>query len=209
MADDNNEKQRSADYASTSLELSRANLQTNLVETGRVRQDVERTLARCIYRRLEKGKKKSEVLAVRDAFLPKPGKQTVGSIVGHSPEPALAFQQPITDILVDLGICQSKSEARCMLSAQGGLYYGPQFTSIHDMNIHSKLYSPNSPDATEDGVLLAEGGLLILRRGKWKTKVIRVISDQEYEALGEGNWTAAWRARRGDKTWLNATCWGW
>jgi hypothetical protein len=57
-----------------------------------------------------------------------------------------------------------------MLSTQGGLYHGPQFTPIRDVNIHFKPYSPNSPDAIEDGVPLAEGNLLILRRESGRSR---------------------------------------
>jgi Tyrosyl-tRNA synthetase C-terminal domain len=86
-----------------------------------------------------------------------------------------------------------------MLFTQGGLYYGPHFTPTRDLSLRFKPHIPNSLDVAGDGAPLTKGNLLILRRGKWKIKVVSVISDQEYDALGEGSWTAAWRPRRCSK----------
>ena len=38
------------------------------------------------------------------------------------------------------------------------------------------------PEQTEKYVI--DGNLLILRVGKWKVKVVRIVSDEEYEGMG-------------------------
>jgi tyrosyl-tRNA synthetase len=115
-----------------------------------------------------------------------------------TPYPAsLAFRRSVADILVDLDVCQSKAEVKRMLSAQGGLYCGPRFEPITSQYLHFRPHSPIiSADYSADGIPLAAGNLLMLRRGKWKIKVVHVIPDADYDTLGDENWSRAWKARK-------------
>ena len=114
------------------------------------------------------------------------------------PYPAtLAYSLTVASIAVDIGLCESKAQVGRMTSTQGGLYYGHQFEPLRDKGLRFKPFSPSPGTSTsDDRVSLGKDSLLLLRRGKWKLKVLRIIPDREYNKLDQKEWSPAWAERQ-------------
>jgi len=98
---------------------------------------------------------------------------------------SLVYNQPISRVLFAAGLVSSRSEGH-RLAANRGAYIGGSKALNHSKNMGDALcFSPIAnwkPELTEDYII--DGGLLVLRVGKWKVKVVHIIPDEEFEAQG-------------------------
>ena len=99
---------------------------------------------------------------------------------------SLVYNQPIPRLLYSAGLVASRSEGH-RLAANRGAYIGalsrPDGTQMGD----SLAFRPAvewKDGAKADKFLLDDGQTLILRAGKWKIKVVRIIEDEEFEKRG-------------------------
>ena len=96
---------------------------------------------------------------------------------------SLVLGQSIARVMYSAGLVASRSEGHRLAEnqgayigskpgGQGGMGDGLEFTPV-------KLWDPK---VTRDFLLDRE--LLVLRSGKWKVKIVKVVSDEEFERLG-------------------------
>lgn len=104
---------------------------------------------------------------------------SVNIVLPHS----LVYNQSMARILYAAGLVSSKSEGHRLASNQGA-YVGSRADGTGRMRddlsfTPVKLFKPYQ---TKDYII--DGDLLILRVGKWKLKVIKIISDEEFTRRG-------------------------
>ncbi len=96
---------------------------------------------------------------------------------------SLVYNQPIARVLFSAGLVASKSEGH-RLCAKRGAYIGSRPSASGTMSDHLD-FSPCmnwNPQETEKYIIGDD--LLILRVGKWKVKIVKIISDEEFEKKG-------------------------
>ncbi|PYI34757.1 tyrosyl-tRNA synthetase [Aspergillus indologenus CBS 114.80] len=96
---------------------------------------------------------------------------------------SLVEQQPLHKLLWSSGLVNSKSEGH-RLAANGGAYVGSRPGASGPMS-DSLEYTPLRvwlPEQTKEFVV--DGELLFLRVGKWKFRIIQIISDEEFAKKG-------------------------
>jgi len=98
---------------------------------------------------------------------------------------SLVYNQPIARVLFAAGLVSSRSEGH-RLAANQGAYIGGSKALNYSKNMGDGLtFSPImnwQPAETESYII--DGKLLILRVGKWKVKIVSIISDEEFDAQG-------------------------
>ena len=95
---------------------------------------------------------------------------------------SLVCNQSIVKVMHSAGLVSSKSEGQ-RLAVSKGAHIGSK-SSGGEMG-SSLTFQPITtwkPEDTEKFII--EGNLLILRVGKWRHKIIEIVSDEEYERLG-------------------------
>lgn len=119
---------------------------------------------------------------------------------------SLIYEQPVARVLYAAGLVSSRSEGHRLAAAKGA-YVGHQsgvsaahgqtqmtdqltFTpaKLHDTSMMWK-YVIRDEQFDSDGkvggmVKEGEAGILILRTGKWKIRVCRIVSDELFESMG-------------------------
>ena len=96
---------------------------------------------------------------------------------------SLVIGQPPARVLYSAGLVNSRSEGH-KLAANQGAYIGSRPEGGGQMG-DSLSFSPVKLwDSSKTQDYLLDGNLLVLRVGKWKVKVVRVISDEEFERSG-------------------------
>lgn len=96
---------------------------------------------------------------------------------------SLVYKQPIARVFYAAGLVASRSEGH-RLVAKKGAYVGSRPGASGTMG-DSLEFSPAlnwHADETEKYVI--DGSLIILRVGKWKVKIVTIVSDAEFERLG-------------------------
>ena len=96
---------------------------------------------------------------------------------------SLVIHQPIARVLWSAGLVASKSEGH-RLAAKKGAYIGSRPSASGTMSDHLD-FSPcmNWNPADTEKYLIGDD-TLILRVGKWKVKIVKIISDKEFEERG-------------------------
>ncbi|KAI9778631.1 MAG: tyrosyl-tRNA synthetase [Candelina submexicana] len=96
---------------------------------------------------------------------------------------SLVYDQPIARVLYHAGLVSSKGEGHRLAQNQGA-YVGSRPAGGGGMPDELK-FSPVKlwdPKLTQDYIV--DGDLLILRVGKWKVKIVKILSDEEFVKLG-------------------------
>jgi len=106
------------------------------------------------------------------------------------------YNQPIARVLYSAGLVASRSEGH-RLTENKGAYVAKQASGKTQMSddltfVPAKLHDPQLTwnnvirDEAASGEMQIEGeeGLLILRVGKWKIRVIRIVSDEKFDKMG-------------------------
>lgn len=96
---------------------------------------------------------------------------------------SLIYNQPMARVLYSAGMVASRSEGH-RLASNRGAYIGSRPSQKGGMGDELK-FTPVmlwTPEQTQKYVI--DDSLLILRIGKWKVKVIKIISDEEFDSQG-------------------------
>lgn len=110
---------------------------------------------------------------------------------------SLVENQPVPRILVAAGLVSSRSEGNRMMEA-GGVYVGrqPGLGLGKDMRDSMEFIPCKDSRAELSWSYVIEDSLLILRTGKWRVRIIKIVPDEEFERLGltAPGWEE-WKAR--------------
>jgi len=96
---------------------------------------------------------------------------------------SLVYQQSIARVLFSAGLVSSRSEGHRLAEKQGA-YVGSRADG-HGRMSDDLAFTPIKlwdPYRTKDYIV--DGDLLVLRVGKWKVKVVKIVSDDEFERQG-------------------------
>ncbi len=96
---------------------------------------------------------------------------------------SLVYNQSFPRILYAAGLVNSRSEGHRMVSKQGA-YVGSAPGQVGGMGDEVKFTPIKTFDPTMPQHFIQDGDLLLLRVGKWKVKVCKIIEDEEFEKAG-------------------------
>ena len=96
---------------------------------------------------------------------------------------SLVYDQPIARILYSAGLVSSRSEGN-RLAINQGAYIGSRPGGGGGMSDQMDFVSVKHWFPHEIEQYIIDGNLLILRVGKWKIKVVKIVSDEEFEQSG-------------------------
>lgn len=96
---------------------------------------------------------------------------------------SLVYKQPISRVLYSAGLVASRSEGH-RLAAKKGAYIGSRPGASGTMGDQLEFSPALNWHADETEKYVIDGDLLILRVGKWKIKIVKIVSDEEFERLG-------------------------
>jgi len=96
---------------------------------------------------------------------------------------SLVINHTISRVLYHAGLVASRSEGHRMV-AKKGVYLGSRPGASGTMSDQVEFSPAANWEASETEKYLIGGDTLILRVGKWKVKIIKIISDEDYEKQG-------------------------
>lgn len=96
---------------------------------------------------------------------------------------SLVLNTSIANVLHAAGMTSSRGEASRLL-IKGGAYIGSRPGNSGTMSDQLEYTPIKNWDIKETRKHIIDDSLLILRVGKWKVKLIRLVSDEEFERLG-------------------------
>ena len=97
---------------------------------------------------------------------------------------SLVLDQPLSKILWSAGLVSSRSEGQRLINNRGAHIGSTSDRTGGDMGDGLSFAPITSWKPSETSRFIIDGNLLILRVGKWKVKIIDIISDEEYEKTG-------------------------
>ncbi|KAL8940294.1 MAG: hypothetical protein Q9216_002880 [Gyalolechia sp. 2 TL-2023] len=111
---------------------------------------------------------------------------------------SLVFSKQIGRILYAAGLVSSRSEGH-RLSAAKGAYIGSLPGQHGGMPDHVEFTPALNWEDHHVNKFIIDGKLLILRAGKWKVKIVRIVEDEEFDRLGldAPGWKEVKREREG------------
>ena len=96
---------------------------------------------------------------------------------------SLVYGCPPARVLYSAGLVSSRSEASRLLQHRGA--YVGSLPGAHAEMTDTLTFTPMEAwTADEMKKFVIDENLLILRVGKWKVKIVRIVSDEEYDRLG-------------------------
>ncbi|KAL6716617.1 tyrosyl-tRNA synthetase [Lecanora helva] len=96
---------------------------------------------------------------------------------------SLVYGQPIAKVLYHAKMAPSRGEGLRMVK-QKGVYLGARPSASGSMSDQVDFSPATDWPGSETEKYILEGDTLILRTGKYKVKVIKIVSDEEFEAQG-------------------------
>ncbi len=96
---------------------------------------------------------------------------------------SLIYGQPIARVLYSAGLVASKSEGH-RLAAKRGAYIGSRPSATGTMSDQLDFSPCMNWNPNDTSKYIIGDDLLILRVGKWKVKIVKIITDEEFEARG-------------------------
>lgn len=96
---------------------------------------------------------------------------------------SLVYNQPIARVLYHAGLVPSRNEGQRMVF-QKGAYLGARPGGTGTMGEQVDFSPVANWAAKETEKYIIGGNTLIIRVGKWKVKVIKIISDEEFKEKG-------------------------
>lgn len=96
---------------------------------------------------------------------------------------SLVYNTPIARIFHSAGLVASRSEGHRLI-AKKGAYVGSRPGASGTMGDQLEFSPAHNWLAPDTEKYIIDGSLLILRVGKWKIKVVKIVSDEEFERLG-------------------------
>lgn len=120
-----------------------------------------------------------------DHRAPTPGRDTMDTTPFQSlvlPK-SLVFNQPITRVLYHAGMVSSRGDGHRKVQNKG-VYLGARPSASGTMGDQLDFSPALTWDGSETEKYIIGGNTLILRVGKWNVKIIKIISDEDFEAQG-------------------------
>jgi tyrosyl-tRNA synthetase len=96
---------------------------------------------------------------------------------------SLVLEQPFHKVLYSAGLVSSKAEGHRLI-ANGGAYVGSRPGDSGAMSDALEFTPINIWPASKNKDYIIEDNLLVLKLGKWKFKMVNIISDEEWEKQG-------------------------
>lgn len=96
---------------------------------------------------------------------------------------SLIYDQVFARILYSAGLVSSRSEGQRMI-AKAGAYIGSRPSGGGSMRNQLDFTPIRNWTKDDTAKYVIDGDLLILRIGKWKVKIVRIVSDEEFEKRG-------------------------
>lgn len=96
---------------------------------------------------------------------------------------SLVYDQPLSRVLWHSGLVASRSEGHRLIN-NGGVYVGAKSDGKGTMDEALSFTPAIEPGREYLSNYIIEQDLLILRVGKWKMKIIKIVPDAEFEAAG-------------------------
>ena len=137
----------------------------------------------------------SDINPSLNKYAPQTNSENMGAMRMKLPE-SLVRMQPISKILWSAGLTASRSEAQRLIN-NGGAHIGSKSDRTGGMG-NALSFAPITtwkPEDTERYVI--DGNLLILRVGKWKIKIIDIVSDEIFESMGLS--CPGWKENKGEQ----------
>lgn len=142
-----------------------------------------------------------------DDLNPRTNPQAAPTSAANAPSPnltlprSLVADQPIARVLHAAGLVASRSEGH-RLGELGGAYVGSSTSEAGNMGASLK-FTPIWNWKPEHSAKYIQDGLIILRVGKWKVKIVKVVEDEEFDRLGMHapgweEWKDAQRVRKAE-----------
>ena len=97
---------------------------------------------------------------------------------------SLILDQPLSKILWSAGLVSSRSEGQRLINNRGAHIGSTSDRTGRDMGDGLSFAPITSWKPHETARFIIDGNLLILRVGKWKVKIIDIVSDEEFEKAG-------------------------
>jgi tyrosyl-tRNA synthetase len=110
---------------------------------------------------------------------------------------SLILDQPLSKILWSAGLVSSRSEGQRLINNRGAHIGSTSDRTGRDMGDGLSFAPITSWKPYETSRFIIDGNLLILRVGKWKVKIIDIVSDEEYEKTGRT--APGWKDPDGDE----------
>jgi hypothetical protein len=102
----------------------------------------------------------------------------------HARLPAsLVYNQPLSRVLYYAGLVKSRGEGHRIV-ANKGAYVGSRPGRSGPMGDHLEFTPVQNWEGGETEKFITDGDMLILRVGKWKVKIIKIVSDEQFKRLG-------------------------
>ena len=117
-----------------------------------------------------------------DAEISNNGPSNVSSAVALLPE-LLVNDQPLDRLLFLADLVKSKSEGRRLCSS-GGAYVGSKLESPSGQEDEIVFTVAEDSEMAYSGNSLIDGDLIILRAGKQRIRIIKVIDDESFRLRG-------------------------
>jgi tyrosyl-tRNA synthetase len=96
---------------------------------------------------------------------------------------SLVYNQTFNKILWSAGLVSSKSEGHRVI-ANKGAYVGSRPGDSGPMGDDLSFTPIQTWESTKTQDFIVDGELLFLKLGKWKFKMVKIISDEEFKRLG-------------------------
>lgn len=96
---------------------------------------------------------------------------------------SLIYDTAMARILYSAGLVASRSEGHRLLGNKGA-YVGSRPGASGTMGDQLEFTPAHNWLRTDIEKYIIDGDLLILRAGKWKVKIVKIVSDEEFERLG-------------------------
>lgn len=109
---------------------------------------------------------------------------------------SLILDQPLSKVLWSAGLVSSRSEGQRLINNRGAHIGSTSDRNGRDMGDGLSFAPITSWKPSETSRFVIDGNLLILRVGKWKVKIIDIVSDDEYEKTGQT--APGWKEPEGD-----------
>lgn len=115
-------------------------------------------------------------------YAPQTNVENMGSLNVTLPQ-SLVVGQPLHKVLWYAGLVSSKGEGHRLVASRGahiGGKAGKESTLSDELSW--RPIATTLPEETEKYII--DGDMLMLRVGKWKVRIVKIVSDEEYEASG-------------------------
>ncbi|KAL1965888.1 hypothetical protein VTN77DRAFT_5021 [Rasamsonia byssochlamydoides] len=96
---------------------------------------------------------------------------------------SLVLEQPFHKVLYNAGLVASKSEGHRLI-ANGGAYVGSRPGESGSMSDDLAFTPIKTWPAEKNREFIIDDNLLVLKVGKWKFKMVNIVSDEEFEKQG-------------------------